>query len=111
MVVRTRARAILIPIAFYLVLGVASGYLVWNASKGQRGLAAKAAYAEQMVALQKELADVRAEHARWMRRVDGMRSESVDRDLLDEQARGMLDRVNKDDVVIITGPPPRVSRP
>jgi cell division protein FtsB len=29
-----------------------------------------------------------------------MRSEAVDRDLLDEEARKMLDRVGKDDVVI-----------
>jgi cell division protein FtsB len=115
MVVRTRARAILIPIAFYLVLGVASGYLVWNASKGERGLAAKAAYASQMIALQRELAGVREERGRWTRRVDAMRSESVDRDLLDQEARAMLDRVGKDDVVIITGaaaaPSAHVSRP
>jgi cell division protein FtsB len=108
MVVRTRLRAIVIPLFFYLVLGVASGYLVFGASKGDRGLEAKAVYAEQIVALQKELDDVRAERARWRRRVDGMRSESVDRDLLDEEARDKLDRVNKDDLVIITGP---VSRP
>jgi cell division protein FtsB len=105
MVVRTRARAILIPIAFYLVLGSASGYLVWNASKGQRGLAAKAAYAAEMAALSRELTEVQAEHARWSRRVNAMRSESVDRDLLDQEARALLDRVDKDDVVIITGPP------
>ncbi len=35
MVVKTRARAIFYPIAFYLVLGVASGYLVWDASRGE----------------------------------------------------------------------------
>ena len=29
-----------------------------------------------------------------------MRSEAVDRDLLDEEARAKLDRVGKDDVVI-----------
>ena len=44
MAVRTRARAILFPIVFYLVLGVASGYLVWGASQGERGLKAKAEY-------------------------------------------------------------------
>ncbi len=31
-----------------------------------------------------------------------MRSESVDRDLLDEEARAVLDRVGKDEVVIFT---------
>ncbi len=33
---------------------------------------------------------------------NSMRSESVDRDLLDEEARAVLDRVGKDDVVIFT---------
>ena len=46
------------------------------------------------------LAELRADHDRWRRRVESMRSEAVDRDLLDEEARKMLDRVGKDDVVI-----------
>ena len=55
MVVRTRARAILYPIAFYVVLGVASGYLVWGAWNGERGLKTKAEYASQMQSLDAEL--------------------------------------------------------
>ena len=31
-----------------------------------------------------------------------MRSEAIDRDLLDEEARTVLDRVGKDEVVIFT---------
>ena len=33
---------------------------------------------------------------------NSMRSEAIDRDLLDEEARAVLDRVGKDDVVIFT---------
>src|ERR1700675_1413985 len=102
MVVRTRLRSIVLPIVLYLVLGVASGYLVWGASNGERGLKAKVAHDAQMAQLQDELAGLRRERARWERRVDAMRSESVDRDLLDEEARAVLDRVGKDDVVIFT---------
>ncbi len=40
MVVRTRLRSIVVPIVFYLVLGVATGYLVWGASNGAHGLKA-----------------------------------------------------------------------
>ena len=40
MVVRTRLRSIVLPIVLYLVLGVASGYLVWGASNGEHGLKA-----------------------------------------------------------------------
>jgi cell division protein FtsB len=103
MLLRTRARAILVPLAFYLVFGVASFYLVWGASKGDRGLEAKAAYDAQTAQLQRELSDLKQERARWERRVAGMRSESVDRDLLDEEARATLDRVGKDEVMIFLG--------
>ena len=103
MVHRTRLRAILVPLFFYLLLGVVSGYLVWGASKGERGLEAKAAYDAQTAQLQDQLKHLREDRARWERRVAAMRSESVDRDLLDEEARAKLTRVGKDDVVIFTG--------
>ena len=102
MVVKTRARAVLFPIVFYLVLGVASGYLVWGASQGDRGLKAKAQNDAEAAQLQSELKQLQDERGRWARRVDAMRSESIDRDLLDEEARAVLDRVGKDDVVIFT---------
>jgi cell division protein FtsB len=107
MVVRTRARAILYPLAFYLVLGVASGYLVWGASNGHRGLKAKAEYAAELMTLQGDLAKLQADRARWDRRVASMRSDAVDRDLLDEEARAMLGRIGKNDLVIFTGTEPR----
>ena len=105
MAVRTRARAILVPIVFYLVLGSASAWLVWGASQGDRGLKAKAGADAEAAALRVELASLQTEHERWRRRVESMRSEAVDRDLLDEEARAVLDRVGKDEVVIFTDPP------
>jgi cell division protein FtsB len=102
MVVRTRARAILMPLAFYLVLGVASGYLVWGASNGERGRKAREEYAAEMTTLQANFAQLQAQRKSWERRVSSMSSESVDRDLLDEEARAKLDRVGKNDLVIFT---------
>jgi cell division protein FtsB len=104
MVVRTRLGSILVPIVFYLVLGVASGYLVWGASNGLHGLKAKQRYDAEADALQTELATLKDERARWDRRVADLRPESVDRDLLDEEAHAKLDRVGKDEVVIFTAP-------
>ena len=105
MVVRTRARAILLPIAFYAVLGVASGYLVWGAWNGERGLKTKAEYAAEMQNLNAELKKLQVEHQSWEHRVALMRSDAVDRDLLDEEARAVLDRVGKNDLVVFTNPP------
>ena len=107
MVVRTRLRSIVLPIVFYLVLGVATGYLVWGASNGEHGLKAKLKYDADAAALKTELAALKEERARWERRVDALRPESVDRDLLDEEAHAKLDRVGKDEVVIFTAPDQR----
>ncbi len=106
MVVRTRLRSIVVPIVFYLVLGVATGYLVWGASNGAHGLKAAEKDATEAVALQAQLSALKDEHARWDRRVAALRPDSVDRDLLDEEAHVQLDRVGKDEVVIFTAPRP-----
>jgi len=107
MVIRTRARAILIPLVFYLVSGSASGFFVWQASTGDRGLNAKAEYQAQMVSLTGQLHDLQGQHKTWEHRVELMRSDAVDADLLDEEARAVLDRVGKNDVVIFTDPAKR----
>ena len=65
MVVRTRLRSIVLPIVFYLVLGVASGYLVWGASNGEHGLKAKVKYDAEAETLKVELAALKEERARW----------------------------------------------
>ncbi len=104
MVVRTRLRSIVLPIAFYLVLGVTSGYLVWGASNGEHGLNAKVKFDAEAAELMAQLSVLKDERARWERRVVSLRPESVDRDLLDEEAHAMLDRVAKDEVVIFTTP-------
>ncbi len=102
MVKRTRLRSILTPIFFYLVLGVTSGYLVWGASNGEHGLKAREKFDADAVELEGQLAALRVEHLRWELRVASLRPESVDRDLLDEEAHALLDRVAKDEVVIFT---------
>ena len=104
---RARVRAVVYPLAFYAVLGGASAYLVWGASNGERGSKAKAEFASEMAGLQMQLKALRAEHGSWDRRVAAMRSDAVDRDLLDEEARAKLDRVAKNDLVIFTDEPRR----
>lgn len=104
MVVKTRLRAILLPLAFYAVSGVVSGFFVWQASIGDRGLNAKAEYQTQMAALTEQLKGLQAERKNWELRVSLMRSDAVDRDLLDEEARAVLDRVGKNDLVVFTNP-------
>jgi cell division protein FtsB len=80
------------------------GYFVHHANTGARGLEAKELYNIQAQELSRELDGARKERAEWERRIALLRSDQIDRDLLEERARVMLGRVHKNDLVIITGP-------
>jgi cell division protein FtsB len=104
MVVRKRARKFLIPLALYSVSGLLVGYFVHHAHHGARGLDAKRQLKVQVEKLSKDLDTVKAERAEWERRIALLRSDQIDRDLLEERARTLLGRVHRNDLVIITGP-------
>jgi cell division protein FtsB len=104
MVVRKRARRILIPLVLYGVSASLAAYFVNQAHTGSRGLEAKQRYETQVVELSAELEAVKTERAEWDRRIALLRSDQIDRDLLEERARLMLGRVHRNDLVIMTGP-------
>lgn len=101
MVVRRRLRAVLIPLALYLIAGGVVGYFMHNAKIGSRGLAAKQALKVQIYEVNQDLDNARAERADWEERVALLKADHVDRDLLEERARVLLGRVHKNDLVII----------
>jgi cell division protein FtsB len=100
MVVRTRLRRFAYPVILYLVSGGIGGYFVWHAINGDRGLKVSDEYQKSIAMLKGELAATKAERAQWEQRIALMRGASIDRDLLDEEARTTLDRVDKADLVI-----------
>ena len=100
MVVRTRLAAILIPLVFYVFSGAVGSFFVWHAAHGQRGLEADIATRKEMAEIEAKLKAVRAEADYWRNRIALLRGPEIDRDLLDEQARTLLHRVNKNDLVI-----------
>src|SRR5918998_6949894 len=100
MVVRKRARKILIPLALYGVSGLVVGYFVHHAHSGARGLEAKRQLKIQVHEISKELETVKTERAEWERRIALLRSDQIDRDLLEERARALLGRVHRNDLVI-----------
>jgi cell division protein FtsB len=73
-----------------IVAGAVIGYFGLNAYSGNRGLRAKLDLDEQIAQLNDELAGLKAERARWERRVLLLRSGSIDPDMLDERARSLL---------------------
>ncbi|HVL70930.1 MAG TPA: septum formation initiator family protein [Beijerinckiaceae bacterium] len=103
MVVRKRARAILVPLVLYGVSALVVGYFVHHAHNGDRGLDMKRQLKIQAHEITAELDELRAERADWERRIALLRSDQIDRDLLEERARTMLGRVHRNDLVVITG--------
>lgn len=101
MLLFARVRKVLIPLAFHCVAGAASAYFVWHATNGQRGLKTGLEYEKQIADLQGELDRLNGEVTRWGRRISLVRGESIDRDVLDEEARLLLGRSHKYDVVIL----------
>ena len=110
MIARSRVRAAFLTLVVYGALGSASAYLVWGASQGEHGLKAMAGYQVELAALDKHLADLQVEHEAWKRRVHDMSANSVSRDLLEEEAHGVLDRVGKGEVVVLLTPEQRAGR-
>ena len=103
MVVKKRTRAFLIPLALYSVSGLAAAYFVYHANHGNRGLEAKRELKIESFEATQALEALKQERSEWERRIALVRSDQIDRDLLEEQARLMLGRVHKNDLVIITG--------
>ncbi len=100
--VRTRLSANIAPIIFHVFSALVASYFVWHAIHGQRGLKTRDENAEKVAELQGTLDGLRAERARWKQKIDMVRGESIDRDILEEQARIELGRIQKNEVIILT---------
>lgn len=101
MVVRTRVRALIFPLIFYMIASMLAGYFVWHALNGQRGVKTRDEYAQKISALQLKLDELKTERQRWSKRIELVRGEAIDKDILDEEARLLLGRVHKNEVVIL----------
>src|SRR5215217_5289641 len=104
MVVRRRARKFLVPLLLYAVSAGVVGYFVHHAHSGARGIEAKQVFKIQAYQISRELEAVKAERTEWERRIGLLRSDQIDRDLLEERARVVLGEVHPNDLVIATGP-------
>lgn len=103
MVIRRRLRRFLIPLMLYSVSAAVAGYFVHHAHSGTRGIEAQQKFEAEVAELSKELDALKTERTDWERRIALLRSDQIDRDLLEERARVVLGRVHRNDLVIITG--------
>lgn len=82
---------------------VAAGYLAYFgfwAFHGHYGVWAKARLESEAQELKTELADLKEQRAALEHRVELLRSESIDPDLLDEQARQALNLLRPNEIVL-----------
>jgi len=102
MELKRRARDLVGP-----VLGLSAlVYFVYHAVEGDRGLLAFFRMTYTIAETQALLDQVAAERQALALRVSRLRNDSLDRDLLEERARAVLNYVRPDEV-IVRSPPPR----
>ena len=101
MVIRPRIRAFLTALGLYAVAALFIGYFGVNAYTGKNGINARQGLDQQIQELASELERVRAERARWERRVALLKSDQIDPDMLVIIARQLLNYLDPHEVTVV----------
>jgi cell division protein FtsB len=104
MVTRRRLRSALLHLGLWLMSAGAVAYFGYHAIHGDRGLDARRSFDAEIAALTAELTRIQGERKRLEARAQQLEPQSVDRDLLDEQARTMLKWVHPNDRLVYLQP-------
>ncbi len=89
-------RAALPPTMFLLI----TCYFGWNAIHGARGLKAQEMQRAELAQAQLAYADVDAERMNWETRIAALNNQSIGLDMLDDQARQVLNLADPADLVV-----------
>ena len=100
MVTRYRLRSALLNLGLWLLAGCVVVYFGYNAVHGQRGLTAQRNFEIEIAALKSALDRLEQQRTELETRVDQLRPKSIDRDILDDEARTQLGWLNPDDRVL-----------
>lgn len=101
MIVRTRWRSILQTVTLHLGAAALIGYFAFQGYNGQYGLQAKRHFEEQMATLTEERDTLRTQRQALEAKIRLLSPDLVDADMLDEQARILLNLVNPKDLVLL----------
>ena len=99
--IRRRARLVAGPVAGISLFA----YFAYHLVEGDRGLIAWRGLADQIEAAEAQRAAAHAERLALEERVNLLRPGHLDRDMLDERARAVLNRIGPDERVIFTARP------
>src|ERR1700722_10381909 len=104
MVIRPRIRGFLAALGLYVLAALFIGYFGINAYTGNHGLKARQTLDHEIANLGRELERTRAERECWERRVALLQPDRIDPDMLDEEARVVLNNADPHDLVVMTKP-------
>jgi cell division protein FtsB len=101
MIIRTRPRRIGFLVVFHAIAWSASAYFANSAYTGDRGLLAKQQAKDMTSDVVRKIGEARIERQAWERRVSQLSGAEIDRDLLDERQRLLLNSAHRNDVIIL----------
>lgn len=85
------------PPAVFLCL---TGYFAWNAVHGNNGLQAQLKQRAALASAQQSYKETDAQRAVWEAKVNALSDKSIAPDMLDAQARTVLNLANQRDIVV-----------
>lgn len=88
------------PFMLYLVSGVAAVYFINEAGNGSRGIETRNSLLSEIARLSTDLSKLTSERMALEKRNALISLFSIDSDLLDERSRLVLNRGNRNDVVV-----------
>ncbi|MGO9818255.1 MAG: FtsB family cell division protein [Acidocella sp.] len=94
--IKYRLRAIITPAVF---LGI-TYYFGWNAVHGKSGLEAQQVQKAELAQATAQYQAVHAERQAWQTKITDLSGQSIHPDMLDEQAREVLNLADPGDIVI-----------
>jgi cell division protein FtsB len=100
-----RVRALLPPAIFLAI----TWYFGWSAIHGKNGLQAQQGQRAQLLQAQQDYAKAEQLREQWQTRISDLSTQSIEPDMLNEQAREVLNLANPSDLVV-TLPPPKSSK-
>lgn len=102
---RQRKKSYLRPLIVPVIAIAFSGYFAWHGWHGSFGIEARRQLTVEAVRLNGELERVKQERKAIERRVNLLRSASLESDMLDERAREILGFANANEIAIVASAP------
>ncbi len=105
LVTRPRLRSILTAFALYAIDAALIGYFGVNAYTGNLGLRARQDIDARIAELTRERDQLRTEREQWQHKVELLKADRLDPDLLEERARVLVTYANPRDAIMLVRKP------